>query len=113
MTQLEHLKSLVTLAQQELTKAQHTVIAFESLPENNIFDSVTEAESYFENKLRSCANEDCEGSYNCGSDEYSQEFIVGGTHYMAVARVEYNRHDKMYYYIDEFELTIEEITQAK
>ena len=52
------------------------------------------------------AFEDCEGAGNCGMDKYTQEFIVGDMHYIATLTVEYNRHDKTYYYIDETDFTV-------
>lgn len=53
-----------------------------------------------EDKLLGQAREDCEGAYNCGADHYDQEFMVGDVRYLGTLTVEYNRHDKTYYYID-------------
>jgi len=63
--------------------------------------------------LRAKAREDCEGAYNwaynCGLDEYTQEFIVGSTKYLGTAKFEYNRHDKTYYYIERCTFSHKEI----
>jgi hypothetical protein len=83
-----------------LSKATMRKRDFESLLENNDFPSLEEAESWLEERLHEYACEDCEGSYNCGIDEYKQRFTVAGVLYKATLRVDYNRHDKRYYYTD-------------
>lgn len=76
---------------------------FDSLLENNVyFDTKTAAEK-IEDRLLVYANDDCEGSHNCGASSYTQEFIVGETHYIGTLSVDYNRHDKTYYYVDGYE----------
>lgn len=47
------------------------------------------------------ADDDCEGSHNCGLDEYRQEYIVDNIKYVGILNVEYNRHDKTYYYVED------------
>lgn len=49
------------------------------------------------------AHEDCEGSYNCGSPQYETIAFVGDKHYIFTTPFEYNRHDKTYYYIDNYD----------
>lgn len=49
------------------------------------------------------AKEDCEGSYNVGCDEYTTLVQVKDKFYSMTTRFEYNRHDKQYYYIDNYE----------
>lgn len=49
------------------------------------------------------ASEDCEGSYNCGSDSYTSLVKVGDKYYNLTTPFEYNRHDKQYYFIDNYE----------
>jgi len=50
------------------------------------------------------ANEDCEGSYNCGDEEYSDIVYVSGEgkYYELTTPFEYNRHNKQFYYIDNY-----------
>ena len=69
-------------------------------PEYNTFDTLEDACATLENALGNMAFEACEGAGNFGMDEYTQEFIVDGVHYIAKMTFEYNRHDKTYYYID-------------
>lgn len=95
----------VKAAQAALTKAQAALANFDALAENNVFASLDEAIGVIEDKLLSQASNDCEGSYNCGDETYSQEFIVDGQHYVGTLHCEYNRHDKTYYYVDSHEFT--------
>lgn len=90
-----------------LAEAKEALAEFESLAENNVFETIEKAVSAIENKLECQAHEDCEGSYNCGDESYSQEFIVDGVKYVGTLTLEYNRHDKTYYYIDGSEFTYE------
>ena len=59
--------------------------------------------------LGAMASEDCEGSFNCGSPEYHRHFMLEGSNvvYVAVLDVEYNRHDKQYYYVEDSEFRVE------
>lgn len=100
MSTKEELVQAVLNAKQALAAAEVALEAFDTAPENNVFATLEEAESVLEDRLRQQAFQDCEGAHNCGNDEYEQEFVVDGKHYMATAKFEYNRHDKMYYYID-------------
>lgn len=79
------------------------------LAENNVFETLEDADSKMYTLLENQATEDCEGSYNCGDDEYTQEFMVGTQKYLATMTFEYNRHDKTYYYIDSREYSSKEI----
>lgn len=78
-------------------------------PENNVFATLGEAERELGKRLRGKAKDACEGSYCCGDDEYEQEFIVDGVHYMATLKVEYNRHDKTYYYVDSTDFSYKQL----
>lgn len=100
MADRQELEQAVKSAQSALEAAQAALDAFDCAPEQNVFASMDEAESTLEDRLRDRAHADCEGSYNCGADKYEQEFIVDGAHFVATLTVEYNRHDKTYYYID-------------
>jgi hypothetical protein len=84
-------------------KLNQSVINLESLESdilNHVYDSLEDAEFRLEGILCRKANEACEGSYCCGENEYSQDFIVDGKEYIAIMSFEYNRHDKTYYYVD-------------
>lgn len=107
MMTIEELKSNVENANLALEAARKALNEFEESPENNVFKTVDEAHSVLFDRLRDQAFNDCEGAYNVGQPEYRQEFIVDGKHYVAIAKFEYNRHDKMYYYIDGHEYIIE------
>jgi len=76
------------------------IIVGESAPVN--FASLEEAiaavnEEHFEE-----AAEACEGSYCMGCDEYTTVVQVGDKYYELTTKFEYNRHDKQYYYIDNY-----------
>lgn len=83
-----------------LQEANCELQEFIDSPENNVYPTLEEALDKIEDRLLGEARAACEGSYNLGADEYEQEFIVDGEHYMATLTVEYNRHDKTYYYVD-------------
>ena len=93
-------------AQAQLSAAQAALDAWETLPENNIFGSPDDAAA-LEDVLLGRASADCEGSYNCGSPEYTQECLIDGVLYVAKLTCEYNRHDKTYYYVEDSDFTIE------
>ena len=83
-----------------LSKAQMRKRAYESLPENHEYPDLSEAEGWISARLEGYAQEDCEGSHNCGKSKYTQRFTAGGKLYDGTLEVEYNRHDKTYYYVD-------------
>lgn len=101
----DELAADIAAAEQALAAAQAALIAWESDPQNNVFASLDEAAAAIEDALLDQAHEDCEGSYNCGNEKYTREFIVDGTTYIGTLTVEYNRHDKTYYYVDGSEFT--------
>lgn len=100
MTTKEQLVANLNAAKSAVEAAQAALEAFETSIENNVFDSMEAAEGTLEERLYKQAHADCEGSYNCGQDEYTQDFIVEGKRFRATLKCEYNRHDKTYYYID-------------
>lgn len=99
----------VNEARAALEAAENALYAFETLAENNVFSSLKEAEGKLEDELHERAFQDCQGAHNRGDDQYTQEFIVDGVKYVAVYDVEYNRHDKMYYYIDGHKFSIKKV----
>ena len=80
--------------------------------EYNTFETREEADLVIEGILESRASEDCEGSYNCGEKEYTQEFIVGDHLYQATMTFEYNRYDKQFYCIEESEYKSEAVAKS-
>jgi hypothetical protein len=109
MTTHEQLKTNVEEASKVLLKAKQALSQFETTPEFHTYSSVEDAEGTLENLLLDEAEEDCEGSYNVGLDEYEQEFIVDGKHYLFTLKCEYSRHDKRYYYVYDSSYTVEEL----
>lgn len=99
------LEQAVKTARRNLEYAESALKHFISAPENNVFDNLEQAMSVLANRLNNQAEMDCAGSNNCGAKEYEQEFIVDGIHYNGKLIVEYNRHDKTYYYVEESNFT--------
>jgi len=105
----EQLTQAVADAKASVAAAEKELDAFDSLAENNVFATLEEAEGVLDELLYSRAFQDCEGAHNCGQDKYTQEFMVDGVKYRATETFEYNRHDKMYYYIEEHQFKYEKI----
>ena len=93
----------------ELTMLLHQVRQKESEIEdlelaacNWVFKTHEDAESKIQNYYEDIANNACEGSYSYGCEEYEQTYQLEDSDfiYQGVLKVEYNRHDKQYYYID-------------
>lgn len=103
----QELEQKVQDARKALSDAIAALAEFNAKPENNMFESMEVAHSTIYSKLMMEAEEDCEGSYNCGAEQYTQDFVVDGVMYVGILDCEYNRHDKMYYYIDGHEFRIE------
>lgn len=93
------LQASATAARTALQGIEDAIKAWDSLPENNVFESL-EAAAALEDTLRDLAFRDCEGAGNCGAPIYERGFMVDGVRYIGTLTVEYNRHDKTYYYID-------------
>lgn len=109
--QIEELTRRVQVAEEQLKEAKVNLLVAESLPENNVFGSLEEATDILYEILEDRAGKDCKGSYNCGKPQYTQLFYVDKTLYKAIANVEYNRHDKTYYYVDGFDFKIEKVQE--
>jgi hypothetical protein len=110
-TKRQSLEAAVKQAKEHLKAAEEALEAFDTSPENHRYESVDDAWGILEEALRNRAYQDCQGAYNCGDSYYEQEFYVGDVLYVAEADVEYNRHDKTYYYIEEFKFRIVEAKQ--
>ena len=104
----EELKAYISSAQLVLDEANAALVAFDEALENNVYESLEDAEE-LEEVLLELAYKDCEGSNCRGSPVYEREFLVGSTKYCATLEVEYNRHDKTYYYVDDSTFTIKEV----
>lgn len=74
------------------------------------FKTHEEAEDEITEALRDIASNDCEGSYNCGNNFYDQNYTLldSPTVYTGTIEVEYNRHDKTYYYVDSVRYSFKE-----
>jgi hypothetical protein len=66
------------------------------------YESHDTAEAAIHAKLDEEAHNDCEGSYNCGAECYFQEYTISGSPdiYVAKLSVEYNRHNRTYYFVE-------------
>lgn len=95
------LKMDVIDAKDHLGSCVKALASAESDIQNHVYESLEKAEDSLYKALLSRANEDCEGSYCCGNDEYEQDFLVDGKEYTATMSFEYGRHDKTYYYIED------------
>ena len=107
--QIKLLRERVKVAETQLQEAKQNLAVAEALPENNVFMTLSDAERTVCGWLEDRASEDCEGSYRCGKPQYTQLFYVDTVLYKAIANVEYNRHDKTYYYVDGFDFKIEKV----
>lgn len=96
-------------AVRELHHANNALIEYTSRAEFHVYESLDAAQAELEEKLRDEAANDCEGSGNCGNEEYTHEFTVDGKRYEAKLAVEYDRHDKRYYYICDSTYSAKEI----
>lgn len=92
-------------AEAALAAAKGALDDFDCLAENNVFPDLETAEDEMTDKLRAMASDDCKGAHNFGADEYTAEFTVDGVVYVGTLTVEYDRHDKTYYYVDEYKFT--------
>lgn len=93
------LVDIVQRASNALILAKQALREFDSAIENNIFDSLKDAEYTLRERFEGIADSEC-GSYVFGKSEYLQEFMVDGELYEAKVEIEYNRHDKRWYYVD-------------
>lgn len=110
MTSLNDLHEELKAAQNAVGEANKRIYDFECSPEQNIYVKLDDAEGYIYERLMRYAGEACEGSHCYGESEYTQEFKVGEDRYIAKLELEYNRHDKTYYYIDGEEFTVTKLS---
>ncbi|WP_355586209.1 hypothetical protein [Xanthomonas cannabis] len=99
--------SSIQSLENDLAHARDRLAEYDEAPERFQFDTVEDASGVLGDVLWSRAHADCEGSYNCGDDEYRQECYVQGVKHVAIFTADYNRHDKTYYYIDFWNCRVE------
>jgi hypothetical protein len=97
----EALEQFVKEAEQALLEAEQALADYNANITQHIYPDIETATGEVEDLLYSRARQDCEGQYNCGSDEYFQGFVVDGQEYLGTLRCFYNRHDKTYYFVEE------------
>jgi len=112
MTTRQELEAAISAARSNLKRAKEALYEWEALAENNRYNDLETAGAEIEERLREQAFKDCQGAHNCGQGCYTQEFMVGEALYRGTLTCEYNRHDKMYYYIDSSEFTCECLTPS-
>lgn len=98
----EWYKTKIAALQAEIGTITTKLEAIDSDIDNNVFASHNEAELRLTCRFEEVARQDCEGSHNCGAEEYAQRYRLtdNDTTFEAIVSFEYNRHDKTYYYID-------------
>jgi hypothetical protein len=109
MASKEELEANLKQARLAVAEAELALEAWAEKPENNVFPDMDTATYEVEEALQTMARNDCEGAHNRGAPSYSRRFMVDGKTYEGTLTVEYNRHDKTYYYVDESEFTFKEI----
>lgn len=102
------LESIVSKMEFNLSMARGQLCAAKDNIQNHVYESIEKAEGFLYNQFDNEAANDCEGSGNCGCEEYTQDFIVDGKEYTATGKFEYDRHDKTYYYVDSSEYSYKE-----
>lgn len=111
MSKIEDIQKRIAELEGALFKARNELDDEKSKGENNVFGTLEEAIEQIKEDLHEQAAEDCEGSHNCGMESYEREFIVGDERYVGTLTVEYNRHDKTYYYVDEVKFSYKTAAQ--
>lgn len=101
----EQLIQTMNDAETAFINAKNALCEFDSRAENNVFADMQTAKRKMTDKLRRMASDDCEGAYNIGAEKYEANFTVDGVVYVGTLDVEYNRHDKTYYYVDGYKFT--------
>lgn len=94
------LLAAIKSAEDKVDEAKAKLREYDARRENNTFDSLDSAERILTVRFRRIADDEC-GSYRLGDLEYTQQFMVDGELYEATIEIEYNRHDKRWYYVDE------------
>lgn len=112
LTKLESLRAAAEEAETALRDAYRALEAEDIKAEYFVYanhEDAEDAEGELYEVLHFRAFKDCQGAYNVGQEEYRQEYIVDGNKFVGILAVEYNRHDKTYYYIDGTEYRYEPV----
>ena len=96
----KELENTLSAALKAVESAKSDLRAFDTAAENNVYPSLEDAEYEVTEKLLEIASDDCEGAHSVGAPKYTAEFMVDGVTHIGTLKVEYNRHDKTYYYVD-------------
>lgn len=101
-TKIALFKQSVAELRLKITELEKEIEILESDVCNFQFESHDDAEDAISSLLYTKAEDACEGSHNCGADEYAQAYqLIGDSKvYSGKITVDYNRHDKTYYYVD-------------
>lgn len=95
--------------QMDLNEYDCQIARLEHLPEANVFDDMDEAEGEIEAKLLAEVYDTPHGE--CGHSKYTCGFMVGDKKYIGTLEVEWNRHDKRFYYEDGTKFTYVEVVE--
>lgn len=105
LSDIEVLERNVSAARAALALAELELSEYKLAPERNQFETVEEAMESLSDVALSEAT-DCCGHHQMGDDRYAYRCFVGGEPHTVVIDVEYNRHDKQWYYVDEWRVSI-------
>ena len=102
---IDELTALKTAKQAELDLIDSQIDRLKTDISQHQYANHDDTENHLSDLMESWAFNDCEGAGNCGAEQYEQAYQITGEPdvYLAVIDVEYNRHDKTYYYIEECE----------
>jgi hypothetical protein len=103
----EQLVLSIKSAEQALKAAKTDLEAFDDAPEQNRFGSLEKAEEILTERLDERARDACEGAGKRGASAYKCRFTVGDVAYIGTVKIDYNRHDKTYYFVDEVSFSYE------
>lgn len=106
------LTAAIKEAEAEVQARKYALAAFNVLATNNVFPTLREAAKVLERALTEEAAEACEGSGNFGMDQYTRACTVDCVEYLACLDVEYNRHDKQYYYVETAHFSIKPMAEV-
>lgn len=101
-TKIALFKQSVSELRLKIAELEKEIKTLESDICNFQFETHVDAEYVICDLLYQIADDACEGSHNCGASEYIQPYqLIGDSNvYYGKITVEYNRHDKTYYYVD-------------
>lgn len=115
MTKIEELEHALATAKAVVDHIAEKLHEAIQDPINNVFTTLEKARVVLSRRMKQEAMDACEGSHCMGMEQYTQIFYVDDgagpiEKYIATANIEYNRHDKTYYYVDSFEFSVDSLT---